>query len=144
AGARLTRAAPSPTRRANVQRVGEAAEQFFDASFGDQLGEGEGRNEEPDQSAACPPVPTGVGDIDPDPQCPTATHAGTKELSRFTFCLDSDRLAPAGHLQDLSGVVRDNPPSTRFLVHGYASPEGNSAYNFRLACHRANRIAEQL
>ena len=63
-------------------------------------------------------------------------------MKRFNFCLDSDELTNPGQLKEIDTTVRGVHPSTRFLVHGYASPEGKKDYNFRLACHRANRIAE--
>jgi outer membrane protein OmpA-like peptidoglycan-associated protein len=92
----------------------------------------------------CPPVPTGLVEVDPAPPCPTPTHADTTEVARFHFCLDSDQLVPTERFQVLTEVVDDNPVSTRFLVHGYASTEGRADYNFRLACHRANAVGRAL
>ena len=44
----------------------------------------------------------------------------------------------------LNNIVENNPLSTRFLVHGHASLEGDPAYNFRLACRRAHYVAKAL
>jgi len=101
----------------------------------------------PDTRQKCPPAPTGIGDIDPDPPCPKASHAGTTELTSFNFCQDSNQLIPddqATEEQELEHIVTENLNATRFLVHGYSSIEGDPAYNFRLACHRAHTIAEDL
>lgn len=95
-------------------------------------------------SEGCPRVPTNLGDVEPEPSCPKATHIGTNEVARFNFCLDSDQLTSPGDLSELAKIVSGNHAKTRFLIHGYASPEGRVKYNFNLACHRANRVAEAL
>ena len=93
------------------------------------------------EGTQCPQMPTRKGNQAPDFPCVTPLYAGSNELARFYFCLDSDQLFDPSSLSVLDSIVARNPASTRYLVHGYASPEGNSAYNFRLACHRANAIA---
>lgn len=95
-------------------------------------------------TAKCPQVPTKLGDEQPEPTCPTATHVGSNEVARFDFCLDSDELTSPGDISRLATIVSRSHPKTRFLVHGYASPEGSVKHNFNLACHRANRIAEEM
>ncbi|HIH74599.1 MAG TPA: DUF4157 domain-containing protein [Methanosarcina sp.] len=127
-----------------LQKKSELDDEIADThSSGNAIKVGTGGNETPKMSE-CPRVPTGLGNISPDPLCPKATHAGTNELKRFNFCLDSDKLDPPEQLEGLNSIIRDNHPSTRFLIHGYASPEGDPAYNFRLACHRANKISKAL
>jgi outer membrane protein OmpA-like peptidoglycan-associated protein len=91
---------------------------------------------------ACPKVPTKLGDKIPSPMCPTATHTGADEVKRFNFCLDSDQLTNPAQLGGVDAVVNSVPVATRFLIHGYASPEGQKTYNFRLACHRALKVAD--
>ncbi len=90
---------------------------------------------------ACPKVPTKRGDDIPDPMCPTATHTGAREVARFDFCLDSDQLTDPTQLSTIGMILRRFHRGTRYLIHGYASPEGKREYNFRLACHRAITIA---
>jgi outer membrane protein OmpA-like peptidoglycan-associated protein len=97
-----------------------------------------------DDGQPCPPVPTGLGDIDPDPPCPSVQYAGTTELTRLHFCPDSDRLTPTERMSALDPIVTEPPRSARFLVHGHASSDGDAAYNFRLSCHRAHRVAEAI
>ena len=92
----------------------------------------------------CPPTPTGIGDIEPNPPCPQVGFAGTNELARLFFCPDSDRLLPAEHTGALDAIIRPQPRSTRFLVHGHSSIDGDPAYNFRLAGLRANGIADAI
>jgi outer membrane protein OmpA-like peptidoglycan-associated protein len=95
----------------------------------------------PPTPSECPRAPTGLGNIQPDPSCARADYAGTTELARWLFCFDSDQIATETQLdKELNKIVADQPASTRFLVNGNASIEGEADYNFRLACHRANRI----
>ncbi len=113
----------------------------------------EDQSEEPDDSKAeqpsedvantCPKTPTKRGKDIPNPACPTATHTGAKQLSVFNFCLDSDQLTNNEQLNRVRTMVGEQHRSTRFLIHGYASPEGGREYNLRLACHRANAIADE-
>ncbi|MEO7245717.1 MAG: DUF4157 domain-containing protein, partial [Rubrivivax sp.] len=83
-----------------------------------------------------------VGDIDPIPPVPRATHRGTQEVMRIKFCLDSNQPSGTDPLAPVRTLAPRNRAGTRFLVHGYASQEGAAAYNFRLAGHRANMVAE--
>lgn len=129
-------APPPPAPRARLQRK---EDDLFE-NFGDsEIAQAE--NQEPTQTQACPKVPTGRGDDIPVPMCPTATHTGAEEVKRFNFCLDSDQLTNPAQISEVETAVNSVPPSTRFLIHGYASPEGRKDYNFRLACHRALKIA---
>ena len=124
-----------------VYRAADDLEEFFDSPSG---GVGSEAVDGDPKGGGCPPVPTRLGDEVPEPSCPTATHIGTNEAERFNFCLDSDELTSPGDLTKLTNLVTSNHPKTRFIIHGYASPEGNVKYNFNLACHRANRIAEEM
>jgi outer membrane protein OmpA-like peptidoglycan-associated protein len=100
--------------------------------------------ESAEPKSTCPKVPTKLGDVVPSPMCPTATHTGAKEVKRFDFCLDSDELTNPAQLNEVDTAINSFPPSTRFLIHGYASPEGKKDYNFRLACHRAIKVAQAI
>jgi outer membrane protein OmpA-like peptidoglycan-associated protein len=95
----------------------------------------------------CPTAPTGLGNKDPDPPkgpCPRANYAGTNEVSRWHFCLDSDEVQPSDSLANLTGLISGHPRNTRYLVHGHASTDGNADYNFRLSCHRAHKVGDAL
>ena len=95
-------------------------------------------------SAECPPVPTGLGDREPEDPCPKAMYAGDKELARFRFCRDSDVLDPPGQSDELKTIIAANPRSTQFLIVGFSSMDGAAAYNLKLACHRANALRLEL
>jgi len=134
---------PPPPSRVRLQRKSDDEEESFDdetpggsTKLGGTSG-GSGATE----TKGCPKVPTHRGDDIPDPLCPTATHTGSNELKRFNFCLDSDELIDPAQLGEIQGTVNGLHRSTRYLIHGYASPEGRKDYNFRLACHRAIKIA---
>ncbi|MEK6336867.1 MAG: DUF4157 domain-containing protein [Acidobacteriota bacterium] len=130
---------PAPGRR--LQRRSKADEDFFDQPLTGETAEPVGGGEAPENKFTCPRTPTLLGDEVPKPPCPKATHTGTTELDRFNFCLDSDQLTDPGQLNGIAATVNGVHSSTHFLVHGYASPEGKVDYNFRLACHRAIKIA---
>jgi outer membrane protein OmpA-like peptidoglycan-associated protein len=131
---------PPPPPRVRLQRKsGDEEELLADEPFS-PLSQG-GGGTTTGTAAGCPKVPTGRGDDIPVPQCPTATHTGSSELERFNFCLDSDELTNPEQLGDVQNIVDASPIATRFLIHGYASSEGRKDYNFRLACHRAIKIA---
>ncbi|HEX3126494.1 MAG TPA: DUF4157 domain-containing protein [Thermoanaerobaculia bacterium] len=92
---------------------------------------------EPDCSAA----PRGLGFKKPAPDCPTKPDRDIGLLGKhFHFCLDSDVLV-AESAATVAAFVKQQPADARFLVHGYSSRDGAADYNFRLACHRANRMA---
>lgn len=93
----------------------------------------------------CPKPPTRLGDQPPVPPCDQPTHVpSATELARFHFCQDSDIVVPTENLNDLDQMIREQPSATRFVVHAYASSEGNPQYNLRLSCHRANAIGVEL
>ncbi|HEX2271689.1 MAG TPA: DUF4157 domain-containing protein, partial [Pyrinomonadaceae bacterium] len=127
---------PPPPSRTRLQRK---EDDLFEDFSDDEIAQAAG--DKTPQKPACPKVPTKRGDDIPSPMCPTATHTGAQELKRFNFCLDSDELTDPSQLSEVDAAVNSVPPSTRFLIHGYASPEGRKDYNFRLACHRALKIA---
>lgn len=129
-------AARKSTQSVDGEMIFRAPDDFLESPSQD-TGEGGGT-----KAAECPKVPTKLGDLIPEPSCPTATHIGTNEVTRINFCLDSDRPINNAHLKKIADTVSKAHPKTRFLIHGYASPEGNKKYNFNLACHRANRIAD--
>jgi outer membrane protein OmpA-like peptidoglycan-associated protein len=99
----------------------------------------------PDLRLDCPTPPTGLGNHPPVPPCDQPTHVpSATELARFHFCLDSDIVVPTENLDDLDQMIREQPSATRFVVHAYASSEGDPQYNLRLSCHRANAIGVEL
>lgn len=130
---------PPPVPRMRLQRKPE--DLFEDFETGENP---EGEKKENVEIGACPKVPTKLGDKIPSPMCPTATHTGAEEVKRFNFCLDSDELTNPGQLTEVDATVNSFPVATRFLIHGYASPEGKKDYNFRLACHRALKVAKAI
>lgn len=97
-----------------------------------------------DKKADCPKPPTGLSAKEPDKPCPRATHAGTNELTRFYFCPGHDMLDPTDQGKELKKLVDAAPPARRWLIHGYASSEGNVEDSFKLSCRRANAVAEIL
>lgn len=129
-------APPPPSARTRLQRK---EDDLFEDFSEDEIAQGAG--DKSAQTQTCPKVPTKLGDKIPSPVCPTATHTGAQELKRFNFCLDSDELTNPTQLSEVDAAVNSVPPASRFLIHGYASPEGRKDYNFRLACHRALKIA---
>ena len=138
---------PAPPPRTRLQRR-SAEDELLDPFTGGEVsqandGGGGGGGAKADTKPKCPKVPTKLGDQIPSPACPTATHTGATELGRFNFCLDSDQLTDPTTLSAIPGLVRGLRWATRYLIHGYASPEGRRDYNFRLACHRAIRIAKE-
>ncbi len=130
---------PAPRRR--LQRKNRTDDLFADSFEDGGIAEA-AATETAEPTANCPKVPTKRGDDIPTPMCPTATHTGTTELLRFNFCLDSDELTNPEQLNVITATLRRLHRGTRYLIHGYASPEGRKDYNFRLACHRALKIAE--
>lgn len=65
--------------------------------------------------------------------------------NEVTFPLDSAALQPAGRraLDDVAGVLRDNPRTTIDVV-GYTDSSGPEAYNQRLSERRAGTVAQYL
>lgn len=134
--------APPPPPRTRLQRR-NAEDELFDPFTGgeSQAADSSGGKTTAPEKPQCPKAPTKKGDEIPKPMCPTATHTGQSEMDRFNFCLDSDQLTDPSQLAGIPAAVNSTRPSARFLIHGYASPEGERNYNFRLACHRAIKIA---
>ena len=93
--------------------------------------------------AGCPRVPTRLGDVPPEPICPTRDDEEI-EGTAFHFCLDSDVFSPASDLTNLVSLARTSMADTIFTVHGFSSDEGTPAYNRNLSCHRAKRVAREL
>lgn len=106
----------------------------------------------------CPATPTNLGNVHPDPACPEEPRdigsecmeldepQRSRECDSYHFCLDSDIFEFDTTPRSVMRFARKQPSKAHFVVHGYASDEGphNRAYNFRLACHRANRLAREL
>lgn len=97
----------------------------------------------------CPRVPTGLGNLAPDPPCPTGTEEVDGE--RFKFCPDSDVFISPAERTRLVSAVSSLDSRTTFEVHGYASKNApgatqsaRDAYNVNLSCHRAKRAAREL
>lgn len=93
--------------------------------------------------SACPRVPTHLGDLPPDPPCPTAV-SGFVVGSHFQFCIDSDTFIDQRQVDFLRGFARRQRADSIFNVHGFASTDGQAGYNLRLSCHRAKRAAREL
>ena len=68
-------------------------------------------------------------------------------MTQFHFCFDSDVLAATDASSVVSFAKRQAATAT-FVIHGFASKENNTktgaAYDQRLSCHRALRIAREL
>jgi outer membrane protein OmpA-like peptidoglycan-associated protein len=95
-------------------------------------------------SPVCPPTPTGLGAVEPSPQCVKKPDRDIGLLGRhFHFCPDSDVLV-AETATSVAAFVGRQASDATYTVHGYASPEGGITYNLKLACHRANRMVSLL
>lgn len=93
--------------------------------------------------AACPPLPTNLGRLAPEPPCPTTAVDITGE--RFTFCRASDVFSPGSERPRLIMWARSQPAASTFVVHGYASEsDGTPGQNVNVSCHRAKRVAREL
>lgn len=128
-----------------ISRKGDALDDVFEGTpEGGETGEpgSAGQSGSSAQTGGCPKTPTHLGDDKPKPPCPKATHQGTNEIARFHFCLDSDQLTSPDEIKTVDALVSGRHQKTRFMIHGYASPEGHVEYNFNLAGHRANKIAD--
>ena len=102
-------------------------------------------NPVPEKGKTCLNAEKGFSRKEPEPPCPKPTHRGTKELARFGFCSDSNQPVDTESFDaELEAIVKKQPKSTRFLVHGHASTDGDPAGNFRLSCHRANQVSQAL
>jgi hypothetical protein len=80
---------------------------------------------------ACGPQELGS----PTPDC-TPSDVGTGGWA-FMFKVNCDELL-SGEEEKFSKLK----PGSELQIHGFASKEGPSAFNWDLSCHRANRIAE--
>ena len=105
---------------------------------------GAGAPDEPD----CADAPRHLGDIAPEVPCDRATlslldRSAGPQLEHFQFCTDSDVFNDQGARRIAAFAARQASVAT-FVVHGFASSEGDSAYNQRLSCHRAQRVAREL
>jgi outer membrane protein OmpA-like peptidoglycan-associated protein len=96
------------------------------------------------KSQTCANAEKGFSRKEPAKACPKPTHRGTKELGHFHFCLDSIDPVDQATFDSQLDEIASEPASTRFLVHGHASVDGDQAGNFRLSCHRANRVTEAM
>jgi outer membrane protein OmpA-like peptidoglycan-associated protein len=90
----------------------------------------------------CPRVPTNLGDVPPDPPCPSPTEE--IEGRHFEFCNDSDVFKNPDDRSLLIAFVLSRPAGSTFRVHAFASSEGGRDYNLNLSCHRAKRVAREL
>jgi Domain of unknown function (DUF4157) len=84
-----------------------------------------------DVQRACGPDMLGS----PEPDC-APSDAGASGTA-FMFRVNCDELQP-GEEAKFSRLK----PGSRLRIHGFASGEGPSGFNWDLSCHRANRIAE--
>ncbi len=106
----------------------------------------------------CPKMPTNLGNVEPDPACPDShldlgaecqsLSAGQRaaECGSFRFCLDSDIFSSPQTPGRVMAFARRQPAASQFSVQGFTSDEGSQmrAYNLRLSCHRAKRLAREL
>ena len=91
---------------------------------------------------ACATASKGIGNTPLTTPCALGSYRGTHELARWHFCVDSDDIVPPDTLDNTNAILNKLPRSTRFLIHGFASREGNATYNLKLACHRANKVGD--
>lgn len=96
------------------------------------------------KTQTCAKAEKGFSKKEPAKACPKPTHRGTKELGHFHFCLDSIQPVDQGDFDFQINEIANQPASTRFLVHGHASVDGDPAGNFRLSCHRAIRVEQAM
>jgi len=89
----------------------------------------------------------------PDTDCAQRTDDVSGEI--FYFNINCNDLKPGGgkllgggifsdENKHLSSFARGLPKGTVLKVHGYASMEGDPAFNLSLSCHRANKVASML
>ena len=107
-----------------------------------------GRFGEVQEDPSCDEAPRKLGDIKPEIDCdePTIdlTHMSHgPQLKHFHFCLDSDVLTEES-VVDIRKFAFSQAGKARFVIHGFASTEGDAPYNKRLSCHRALRIMREL
>ncbi|NYF19449.1 outer membrane protein OmpA-like peptidoglycan-associated protein/bacterioferritin-associated ferredoxin [Xanthomonas sp. JAI131] len=100
--------------------------------------------EEPD----CADAPRHLGDVQTEVPCDRASvelrgRSSSAQLQHFQFCQDSDVFNDRGSSRIASFAAHQASAAT-YVVHGFASQEGDSAYNQRLSCHRAQRVAREL
>jgi outer membrane protein OmpA-like peptidoglycan-associated protein len=74
----------------------------------------------------------------PAPDCTRQTVDVPGEV--FYFVVDCDDLQ-AGEDRHLECFAAGLPPGTVLKVHGFASTDGDAAYNWNLSCHRANQVS---
>lgn len=74
----------------------------------------------------------------PTPDCTRRTQDASGEV--FHFIVNCDDLE-SGEEEHLQCFAIGLPPGSTVMVHGFASSEGDEAYNWRLSCHRANKIS---
>lgn len=96
----------------------------------------------------CPRGGTNLGNLEPEPPC-----AQSEEIidgPRFQFCRDSDIFKNPDDRKNVWSFAQSQSSLATFEVQAWASLEGPSspdsarAYNLRLACHRAKRVAREL
>lgn len=95
----------------------------------------------------CPSGSTNLGNLFPDPPCDQ--NAEVVEGLTFEFCRDSDVFKDKATPEKIRNFAQMEPSQVRLRVQGWASLEGPDAsdqvaYNTRLSCHRAKRVAREL
>jgi len=133
-----------------LQQGGVAAELTIQRKESNDLNAGDktegGSSSELDDFLECPTPPTRLGSK-PPPNGPCSQPSfvpSATELVRLHFCKDSDIVTPNHELNELDKMIEEQPRSTRFVAHGYASSEGDPQYNLRLSCHRAQAVGREL
>ena len=91
----------------------------------------------PSIQRTCGPIALGS----PHPDCTPA--AGDVSGEVFYFVKDCDNLQP-GENTHVSTFAKGLSKGTVLNVHGYASADGDAAFNIALSCHRANKVATML
>ena len=112
------------------------------------------------EEPSCKDAPRNIGDVEPEIPCdlPTAElksmGISSAQLRHFHFCKNSDVLLGSA-TEGISALIEfahAQAAHATFVVHGFASIEGkagrskkeSAAYNQRLSCHRALRVAREL
>jgi outer membrane protein OmpA-like peptidoglycan-associated protein len=129
----------STLRRKDEESEGERTEQKIDDLDAPDFG---GSSDEP----ACPKGGVQLGRIEPDPPCAVdLTPENDDKWLPFEFCRGSDVFRDGGLAADrLRSFARNQQSLTQFIVHAYASIEGNDQQNANLSCYRARRVEREL
>lgn len=126
---------PGPVQtRLDISTPGDAGEREADAAADAVMN---GRTP-PRLNAAPPAVQRKCGPIDlgvPTPDC-TPSDVGAVGW-QFLFKVNCDELMPGEEANTSKPKA-----GSKLKIHGFASAEGDAAFNMNLSCHRANKVAD--